>query len=137
MENIDVSSFSCLPPCSGLFVTSFNKFNTEKTLQEVFPHKKAYNDYKKITPYLYTYSSGKNAFFSFLSNILWYLTFKYVIENGKTIWDMWEYSSTPQQSTRSLRTEQQSLWTCYQQLEAPWDCSLDSPSSVQWRFYTL
>ena len=65
-----------------------------------------------------------------------YLTM-HIFENGKTIWDMWGSSLTPQQSTRSPRTEQQSLWTCCQQLEAPWDFSLGSPSSVEWRFFTL
>ena len=39
--------------------------------------------------------------------------------------------------TESQRTEQPSLWTCCQLLEEPWDFSLDSQSSVEWRFCTL
>ena len=44
---------------------------------------------------------------------------------------------TPQHLTKLKKTEQQSLWTCCQQLEAPWDFSLDSQSSVVWRYFTL
>ena len=47
-------------------------------------------------------------------------------------------STFMQQSlTKSPRTEQPSLWTCCQLLEAPWDSSLGSPSSVEWRLPTL
>ena len=52
---------------------------------------------------------------------------------GKTNWDMWGSTLTPQHLTESPRTEQQSLLTCCQPLEAPWDCSLASPSSVEWK----
>ena len=37
----------------------------------------------------------------------------------------------------SPRTEQPSLLICCLLLEEPWDCCLDSPSSVQWRSFTL
>ena len=57
--------------------------------------------------------------------------FLYKIMIWNSNWDMWGSTLTPQHLTESPRTEQQSLWTCCQQLEAPWDFSLDSPSSVQ------
>ena len=60
MENIDASSFSCLPPCSGSFVTSFNKFEPENNISVVFPHVEAYNNYKKITKNPSDHSRGKN-----------------------------------------------------------------------------
>ena len=43
----------------------------------------------------------------------------------------------PQHLTKLQRTEQQSLWTCCQQLEEPWDSSLGFLSSVEWRLSTL
>ena len=58
VRSINVSSFTCLPPCSGLFVTSFQRFKAEKELTDVFPHKNAYNNYKKITEYPSAYSSS-------------------------------------------------------------------------------
>ena len=39
--------------------------------------------------------------------------------------------------TELQRTEQQSLLTCCQLLEGPWDFSLGSPSSVVWRLSIL
>ena len=59
------------------------------------------------------------------------------ISNGKMILEWWEYTSTPQSLTKSLKTEQQSLWTCCLQLEEPWDFSQDSPLSVEWKSFTL
>ena len=50
---------------------------------------------------------------------------------------MSEYILTPPHLIELPRTEQQSLWTCCQQLEEPWDYSLGSQSSVGWRFSTL
>ena len=138
MENIDASSFSCLPPCSGSFVTSFNKFQPENNISVVFPHVEAYNNYKKITKNPSEHSRGKFKFMHVM--IIKYLSIKYLfifIQNGKTIWSIYEYGLTLQQSIRSPRTEQQSLLTCCPLLVAPWDSSLASLSSVQWRFFTL
>ena len=39
--------------------------------------------------------------------------------------------------TELQRTGQPSLWTCCQQSEEPWDSSLGSPSSVEWRYYGI
>ena len=39
--------------------------------------------------------------------------------------------------TESQRTGQPSLLTCCQLLEEPWDSSLGSPSSVEWRLSIL
>ena len=39
--------------------------------------------------------------------------------------------------TESQRTGQPSLLTCCQLLEEPWDSSLGSPLSVEWRLSTL
>ena len=49
MEDLKVISTSCLPPCEGLFVTSFSKFQTEKKSDEGFPEAEAYNKYKILT----------------------------------------------------------------------------------------
>ena len=49
MEDVKVDSTSCLPPCSGFFVTSFSKFQPERAIDDVFPEAEAYNKYKKIT----------------------------------------------------------------------------------------
>ena len=53
------------------------------------------------------------------------------------IWDLWGFTFMQQPLTESPRTGQPSLWTCCQPLEEPWDFSLGSPSSVQWRLSTL
>ena len=47
--------------------------------------------------------------------------------------DMWGFISMHQHLTKSQKTERPNLWTCCQLLEAPWDFSLGSPSSVEWR----
>ena len=80
MENIDASSFYCMPPCSGLVVTSFNKFEAEKKLKDVFPHEIAYNIYKKVTPYPQKYSNGK---FSKCPNLLIIFIFKMYFRMAK------------------------------------------------------
>ena len=50
MENVRLDPDNCLPPCSGLFVTSFSKFKPEEKLVAVFkPEAENYNKYKKIT----------------------------------------------------------------------------------------
>ena len=51
VNNVIVDTVSCLKPCSGLLVTSFSKSNDNKNLDDLFPFLKAYNYYKKITPY--------------------------------------------------------------------------------------
>ena len=55
------------------------------------------------------------------------------------IWalDLWGCTFIQQPLTESPRTEQLSLWTCFRQLGEPWDSSLGSPSSVEWRWSIL
>ena len=50
---------------------------------------------------------------------------------------MWGFTFMQQPLTESPRIEQPSLWTCCQLLEEPWDFSLGSPSSVEWRLCTF
>ena len=57
VEDVKVNSTSCLPPCSGLFVTSFSKFKPEEKLVAVFPEAENYNKYKKITQHPEGFSS--------------------------------------------------------------------------------
>ena len=49
-----VTHDECVPPCSGLIVTSFAKSDQEKNVDEWFPNLMLqYNQFNKITPYPY------------------------------------------------------------------------------------
>ena len=50
-NNVTVDSSNCLKPCTGLIVTSYSKSNEEMDLEKLFPFLKAYDKYKKLTPF--------------------------------------------------------------------------------------
>ena len=51
MNQLQVDTFSCLKPCSGLIVTSFAKSEQHKDLDTLFPIFGEYNLFKKVTEY--------------------------------------------------------------------------------------
>merc|ERR1711994_457787 len=54
LKEVKVETHECVPPCSGLIVTSFTKLDQEKNVDELFPNlMHQYNQFKKITPYPY------------------------------------------------------------------------------------
>ena len=122
----------CMKPCSGLVITSFTESKLNKNLDNMPSTISDYESYKKVTEFPAGYYGNEHSFWVPLL-IVWL----FQIINGKAIWDMWGFSSRLLHLTESLKTGQPSSWTCCQQLEAPWDFSLGSPSSVEWRLSTL
>ena len=51
VSSIEVETFGCQKPCSGLFVNSFYKSEQKKDVENLFPVFEDYNSYKKITGY--------------------------------------------------------------------------------------
>ena len=52
VDNISVDTSTCNRPCSGLVITSFNKFlDKNEKLKKLLPMIGDYDNYKKVTPY--------------------------------------------------------------------------------------
>ena len=96
----------------------------------IIPYKK----FKKIYT-IDTKEEFKGKLELFTVHKLTFLTVQILVLNW--IWDLWGFISMQQHLTELPRTEQPSLWTCCQLLEAPWAFLLGSPSSVEWRLSTL
>ena len=134
LQKISVDTYNCKKSCNGLLITSFSKTEFDKNLERHIPKAlNAYRKYKKMFQYNPIMEGMKH-----LINIVIISTFPlFYMQNmcGKTSWDMWGSTLTPQHLTESPRIEQQSLLTCCQLLEAQWDFSQGSLLSVLWRSY--
>ena len=52
VNKIPVDSLNCMKPCSGLIVTSFDKFEEYKNLEVLYPKiLRQYNAFKRISTY--------------------------------------------------------------------------------------
>ena len=112
-QKISLDTYNCKKSCNGLLITSFSKTEFDKSLERHIPKAlNAYRKYKKMFQYN-PIMEGIKHLKVFIISTFPFFCFQNMC--GKTNWDMWGSTLTPQHLTELLRTEQQSLWTCCQQ----------------------
>ena len=141
-KTVSVYFFS---PCSGLVISGYSKKMFSKDLKDkslktklgkaIIPYKKFKKMYKIDNSRKFEGTYIIDLDNSFLFQDLHFFMIKIMTLNW--IWDLWGFISMQRHLTESPRIEQPSLWTSCQLLEAPWDSSLGSLSSVEWRLYIL